>query len=69
MCLLLYTGSGFCLFCFGFLLYTGFLWLCGRRARRKEGLMAGGMPPAIFNELSGPAAGDKREKAEGSVLG
>lgn len=51
------------------LLYTVFFWLCGRRARRKEGLRAGGMPPAIFNELWGPSSGDKREKAEGRVLG
>lgn len=34
----------------------------GRRAEQ-EGLRAGGMPPALFSELSGSAAGARREKA------
>ena len=38
------------------------------RAEKKR-LRAGGMPPAVFSELSGPAAGNKREKAGGQGVG
>lgn len=38
------------------------------KEQRRKGLRTGGMPPAVFNELSGPAAGDKRERQGGRVL-
>jgi len=53
-----------CVFCF----ILAFFCLCGRRAE-KEGLRAGGMPPAVFSELSSSAAGGKREKAGGQDAG
>lgn len=49
-------------FCCGVFCFIPFFFgLCGTRAE-EEGLRAGGMSPAVFNELSGPAAGDKRER-------
>lgn len=49
-----------------FCLILSFFRLC--RIRAEEGLRTGGMPPAVFSELSGSAAGDKRERQEGRVL-